>query len=295
MRGGSKGPRWPWLAGWLVVASMAACRPGAVNEAAQPVQPVTRAIPPTAPAVVVATPVVATPAPAEAVHDPAALLAMGQPEAALTELAALPAATAGEPGWFVQEALRGRAERLRGQPALASAALAPLVAARKLPAGAPRELILDEYARSLMAEAATLPRGEADALRRKAAEQWRKAIKMEPVRNLAVMRVALAEALAEIEGEGGSRRAAASQAVKALTDVLRAYPQHPRTGALELARAQALARAGKSREALAGLRRVAIVFTGRPEAEAAEAARSRRSRPFPRRCPPSRPRRRWRP
>ncbi len=262
------------MTGCLLAAGLLACRPAAVNEAAQRVQPVSTAevqSPAAAtPAVVAEVPVAATPSPAAPEHDPAVLLARGLPDAALDELARLPAASVGEPQWFVQSALRGRAERLRGQPALASAALAPLVALRVLPPGLPRELIVDEYARCLLAEAATLPTDEADGLRRKAAELWRKAIKMEPVRNLAVMRVAHAEALAAIEGEGGARRSAATQAVKALTEVLRAYPQHPRTAALELARAQALQRAGRGGDALAALRRVAIDHPGTASAEAAE-------------------------
>lgn len=265
--------QWPTLAGWLVAAGLLACRPAAVNDAAQRVHPAVNVIHHDP-----ASPAAAKPAAANAVvpaapeSDPAALLAMGQPDAALLELAKRAAPGPGEPAWFVHNALRGRAERLRGQPALARAALAPLVEARVVPPGWPRELIADEYARSLMAEAMVLPTSEADALRRKAADLWRKAIKLEPVRNLAVMRVAHAEALAAIEGEGGGRRVAATQAVKALGEVLRAYPQHPRAGALELAQAQALQRAGKTREAIAALRRVAIERTGKPEAEAAEAA-----------------------
>jgi hypothetical protein len=53
---------------------------------------------------------------------------------------------------------------------------------------------------------------EADALRRQALAGVVKAMKLEPVRNLAVMRVAHAEALAAIEGEGAARRSAATQA-----------------------------------------------------------------------------------
>lgn len=270
------------MCGWLVAAGLLACRPAAVNEAAQRVHPAINVIQhepvppePAKPAVIAVAAPASVPTPAAPEHDPAALLASGQPDAALVELAEQTPAVVGEPAWFVESMLRGRAERLRGQPGLASAALAPLAAVRVVPPGWPRELILDEYAHSLMAEAASapaLPVRDADALRRKAAELWRKAIKLEPVRNLAVMRVAHAEALAAIEGEGGGRRSAAMQAVKALTEVLRSYPQHPRAGALELARALALERAGKSRDAIAGLRRVAIDRTGTQEAEAAEAA-----------------------
>ena len=77
-----------------------------------------------------------------------------------------------------------------------------------------------------------------------------------------VSRRSLEEALAAIEGEGAGRRAAATAAVKALGDVLKAYPAHPRRGTLELARALALQRAGKQSEAIAALRRVAIEQTG---------------------------------
>ena len=91
------------------------------------------------------------------------------------------------------------------------------------------------------------------------------------------MRVGHAEALAAIEGDGAGRRAAATQAVKALADVLRAYPAHPRRGSLELARALALQRAGKQSEAIAALRRVAIEQTRRARGRIgrADARRSR--------------------
>jgi soluble lytic murein transglycosylase-like protein len=282
MSADSNGPR---IGRWLLVAGLLACRPASVNEAAQRVHPAVNIIqgPVATPTPAAATPVAATPAAVAMIvespeTDPAALLAAGHAEAAV---AALPEslAAAGSPEWFVHWALRGRAERLRGRPDLAVAALAPLVAARETPPGLPRELLADEYARSLIAAAVGLPAGEADPLREQAAEVWRKALKLEPVRNLAVMRVAHAEALAAIEGEGAGRRAAATRAVKALTEVLRSYPEHPRAGALELARAQALQRAGKAKESLAALRRVAIDRTGTPEAEAAEAALTGAGRP----------------
>jgi hypothetical protein len=272
-------PGWLRAGRWLAVAGLLACRPAAVNEAARRVHPAANSVPARAvdrapaPAIVAAAkPPLPAATPVIPETDAASLLAAGQAEAALAALALEPAAAAGEPRWFVQGMLRARAERSAGRPGLASAGLAELLASRTMPPGLPRELLIDEYARSLMAEAAGLAPREADALRRRAAEQWRKALKLEPVRNLAVMRVAHAEALAAVEGEGAGRRAAASQAVKALNEVLRAYPEHPRAGALELARAQALQRAGKSREAIAALRRLAIERTGTTEAEAAEAA-----------------------
>jgi len=263
------------LCGLLIAAGVLACRP-AVNEAAQRVHPAVNVVHST-PAPLPA-PVVTRPAPTPAVSevavsdDPATLLADGEAEAALGLLAKQPAAMAGTPGWYVQSALRGRAERLAGRPALAVAALEPLYASKPkaAPPGLPRELIADEYARSLMDHAKTLPSKEADATRRQALAVWVKAMKMEPVRHLAVMRVAHAEALAAIEGEGAARRTAATQAVKALTAVIRQYPEHPRVGALALARALALVRAGKRAEGAAALREVAIGWTGSPEAEAAE-------------------------
>ena len=263
------------LCGLLVTAGLLACRP-AVNDAAQRVHPavnVVHSTPAPAPVPVVARPaqVPATSAVAP-VDDAATLLGSGQAEAALELLGKQAPAEAGTPGWYVQSALRGRAERLAGRPALAIAALEPLYDSKPkaAPAGFPRELIADEYARSLMAHAATLAIKEADPLRRRAVQVWDRAMKMEPVRNLAVMRVAHAEALAAIEGEGAARRAAATQAIKALTAVIRQYPEHPRVGALELARALALVRAGKRAEGAAELRDVAIAWAGSQEAAAAE-------------------------
>lgn len=258
------------MGGWLLAAGLLACRPAAVNEAAQRVHPAINVVEDRGPAaapIVAAVPVAVAPE-----TDAATLLGAGQFEAALVALAEQAPAAVGSPEWFIQGMLRGRAERLAGRPQRARSALAPLLERRAVPPGLPRELILDEYARSLLAEAEGLPASTGDVLRRMAAEQWRQATKLEPVRNLAVLRVAHAEALAAIEGEGAGRRAAGSQAVKALQEVLRAYPEHPRAGALELARAQALLRAGKTGEGLAALRRVAIDRCGTEAAEAAEAA-----------------------
>jgi tetratricopeptide (TPR) repeat protein len=256
--------RWPRWGGWLVAAGLFACRPAAVNEAAQRVQPagswaVNNVAPAAAPALPVPV-VVSAPTPVEPERDAAALLGAGQFEAAVVALDDQTPAVVGSPEWFTQGMLRGRAERMAGRATQASAALAPLAEQRVVPPGLPRELLLDEYARSLLAQASGdgVPQREADRLRREAAEQWRKATKLEPVRNLAVLRVAHAEALAAVEGEGAGRRSAAMQAVKALGEVLKAYPEHPRAGELELARAQALLRAGKTGEGLAALRRVAI-------------------------------------
>ncbi len=269
MSGDSRRPRW---GGWLLAAGLLACRPAAVNEAAQQVHPAIGAVTP-GPEARPEAPVAAAPAPVEAERDAAVLLGSGQFDAALVALSGQVPAVSGSPEWFTQGMLRGRAERLAGRAALASAALAPLVESRVAPPGLARELLLDEYARSLLAQARAegLPRPEADGLRRKAAEQWRKAMKHEPVRNLAVLRVAHAEALAAVEGEGGGRRSAATQAVKALAEVLKAYPEHPRAGELELLRAQALLRAGKSGEGLAALRRTAIDRCGTAVADQAEA------------------------
>jgi len=256
------------------------CRPAAVNEAAQRVHPAVNVVqgPVPGPSSVATSGATAgsaasaVAAAAAMATDPAALLASGQPEPALAALARQAAAAPDSWAWWVSQALRARAERLSGRPAQASATLAVMVAARRTPPGLPRELIADEYARSLMAQAAGLPQSEADPLRRQAAMVWHKASKLEPVRNLAAMRVGHAEALAAVEGEGAGRRAAAAQAVKALADVLRAYPAHPRRGSLELSRALALQRAGKQSEAIGALRRVAIEHTGSAEAVSAEQA-----------------------
>lgn len=265
-------PRLRGLGPGLAACWLLACRPAAVNEAAQRVHPAVNVVEGPASRPSSAAPATSAAQSDAAANDPAALLAAGKPDLALAALDQQPAAASDSWAWWVSQALRARAERLRGRPDQASATLAAMVAARRAPPGLPRELIADEYARSLMAQAATLPQREADALRRQAAQVWHKASKLEPVRNLAAMRVGQAEALAAIEGEGAGRRAAATQAVKALGEVLRAYPAHPRRGSLELSRAFALQRAGKQSEAIAALRRVALEHTGSPEAGSAEQA-----------------------
>ena len=120
MSADSRGPRVGW---WLVAAGILACRPASVNEAAQRVHPAVNIIqgparaevgePRPAPAAVTTPSAAIAEAPAT---DAAALLAAGQAAAAVAALALQPLASAGSPEWFVQWALRGRAERLRGQP-----------------------------------------------------------------------------------------------------------------------------------------------------------------------------------
>ena len=270
MIGALRRPRW---GGWLLAAGLFACRPAAVNEAAQRVHPAINNVTPVAEEPARGPVVIPAVVPVEPERDAASLLGAGQFEAALVALGEQAPAVVGSPEWFTQGMLRGRAERLSGRASLASAALGPLVERRVVPPGLPRELLLEEYARSLLAEASAngLAPREADRLRREAAEQLRKAMKQEPVRNLAVLRVAHAEAMAAVEGEGAGRRSAAMQAVKALGEVLKAYPEHPRAGELELSRAQAQLRAGKTGEGLAALRRVAIDRCGTEAAEQAEA------------------------
>lgn len=261
------------LLGLLVTAGLVACRPGAVTEAAQRVHPAVNTVPgaarraETLPAPVAkAGGSTAAIEPAE-ILDAATLLGAGEAAEALALLAMQPAAPALTTAWFGESALRGRAERLRGRPDQAVLALRPILAAKGGPPGLPRELIADELARSLVDQAATLPAAEGDPLRREAIALWTKAMKAEPLRNLAPMRVAQAEAQAAIAG-----KPAATQAVKLLAAVLKQYPLHPRAGALALKRGEAMVRAGKRADGLAALREVAIGWAGSPEAEAAEQA-----------------------
>lgn len=256
---------------------LVACRPAAIDPAAQRVHPAINQISPPA-----QTPAAArspapeaartSPAPQNAAPaDAAALLAAGDPEGALQRLSSEPEAAAETPAWFVQGMLRGRAARLAGRPADAVLALEPLAAVRRPPRGWPSDLVLHELAQALVERAKASP-AEADGLLQRAASLWSRAIDHEPVRTAAPMRVAQARALAAVRGAGqAAERAAARRAVKALTAVLRDYPNHPDEAELSLLRAEALLRAG-DREGPAALRRVAIEAAGTPAAEAAEAA-----------------------
>jgi soluble lytic murein transglycosylase-like protein len=258
-------------------ASLLACRPAPLTDDAQKVHPavnqvlVTRAPePPT----VAATPA-AAPAPAVELSA-AALLAQGDAEGALEALGREGAAADGVAA-DVQKMLRARAARLAGRPGEAALALEPLVQRRRPPRGFPLDVVLHEYAQSLVEQAATEPGEAGDKSRLLAVAAWERAIDHEPVRIAAPMRIARARALA---GVRTGERAAARRAVKALAEVLRDYPEYPDAEELELQRAQALVRAGEVAEGTRALRELAIRGAGTEAAVHAEGALSGLGKPI---------------
>lgn len=250
----------------LAALLLLGCRPSAVGERAQEVYPAVgqvplRAHPPEPPPAEVRAE--AAPRPAE--DAAAALLARGEAAAALARATAEVEGEPGSPQWYVQRMLRGRATRLLGRAGEAVTWLEPLAQGRRPPRGWPIELVLHEYARALSEAAAGAAGPEADALRGRAVDAWDRALKEEPLRIAAPVRVARARTLAAIGGRSAARRAA-----KALTEVLRDYPEHPDAPTLELLRAQAQVSAGEA-EAARALREVAIGRAGTAAGAAAEA------------------------
>mgnify|MGYP002783537791 CR=1 FL=1 len=274
---GTRGLRRPGTSMALLgaLASLLACRPAAQFDEAERVHPGVNQVPLHArapePAAPPAAPTPRTTAPAE--EPAAALLARGDAEAALARLAREAAPEPGSEAAFANALLRGRAARRIGRPEQAVAALAPLAELRRPPRDWPLDVALHEYAQALVELAESSPPAEADRLRLEAANVWTRAIDHEPARIVAPMRVARARALAGVQG-----RAAARRAEKALAEVLRDYPEHPDAPALELLRAQVLAREDAGEGARA-LREVAIRRAGTAAAREAEAALTRLGRP----------------
>ncbi|MCY0992459.1 lytic transglycosylase domain-containing protein [Nannocystis sp. ILAH1] len=260
----------------MATTALLACRPAALTPEAERVHRGVNQIPLSARPPTAGTPTppaAALPPQAPAEVSAAALLARGEPEAALARLAHEPAA-AGSLQASVQRLTKARAARELGRPAEAVQALAELAAERRPAKSWPHEVVLHEYAQALVEAAASAPGAEADALRKQAVAAWERAIDHEPVRNAAPMRVARARTMAAIEGQAAARRA-----VKALTEVLRDYPEHPDAAGLELLRAQAIAREGKTADAVKALRTVAIWRAGTEAAVGAEAALAELGRP----------------
>ncbi|MCY1063078.1 lytic transglycosylase domain-containing protein [Nannocystis sp. SCPEA4] len=264
-------------------AALLACRPAALTPAAEQVhrginQIPLSARPPVTPSETARAEVPSTTAPAEV--SAGALLARGEPEAALARVAAEPATT-GSLQAAVQRLTTARAARELGRPRVAVEALAELAAERRPAKSWPHEVVLHEYAQALVEAAATAAGAEADELRKQAVAAWDRAIDHEPVRNAAPMRVARARAMAAlgVEASTSARQQAARRAVKALTEVLRDYPEHPDAAGLELLRAQAIVREGKTADGVRALRAVAIERAGTAAATSAEAALAELGRP----------------
>lgn len=266
---GARGLRRPGTGNTLVavLTSLLACRPSAQFEESRRSGPAVETGPLQARAPEPApTPSVPEPTPAAAVDEPAAaLLARGEAEAALRRLEREVAAAPGSPEALAQQMLRARASRQVGRPEQAVQALQPLADARHLPRNWPLDVVLHEYAQALVELAERSPADASDRLRLQAAAVWHRAIDHEPARLAAPMRVARARALAGVTG-----RAAARRAEKALSEVLRDYPEHPDAPALELLRAQVVLR-GDPAEGARALREVAIRRAGTSAATEAEA------------------------
>ncbi|HWB78027.1 MAG TPA: hypothetical protein VG755_23845, partial [Nannocystaceae bacterium] len=182
---------------------------------------------------------------------------------------ALADALVADPGtalWFAQGAIQGRAQLQLGRPAEALAALKPRVQHKAVAKFFPPDVLGVELAQAQLAFARlpATPAKDADAQLDDGIARLKKLSKLEPIRNLAQMKVLQAQMLSELSGAGGARKA-----VSALADVLQEYPHHPERGRMWLEHARALERAGRTKDAMDELRSITIERTGEPEGTAA--------------------------
>jgi hypothetical protein len=182
------------------------------------------------------------------------------------EVLADPAATPGSATWFLAGATLGRAHLIAGKPDAAIAALQPRVEHKQLAKFLPPDVLGVELAEAELAFAKSdgVDRKLADAKLNAGIARLRKLQKLEPIRNWAQMEVLQAQMMAALSDASGARRA-----VTALHDVLGQYPHHPERGRMWLEHARALDRAGRTKDAMADLRMIAIERAGEPEAAAA--------------------------
>ncbi|WP_052554044.1 lytic transglycosylase domain-containing protein [Enhygromyxa salina] len=212
------------------------------------------------------------------VDGAAQLLARGQAQAALDQLAAvnkldtLPGEAALEPEsreWFIAGAIAGRAYMQTQQWELAVLSLEPLAASKKFADMLPRDIVGHELARARTAWATQggLDPVAADIQLRKAVSELGKLKALKPDRIQGLMRVAQGEAMIAIQGDTPrATKLAAKQADKALERLITSFPNHADVGEWMLQRALAKQRAGLTKESAAALRRVAIDRAGEPEA-----------------------------
>jgi soluble lytic murein transglycosylase len=212
----------------------------------------------------------------------ASALAAGDAEGALAHLDHAIASghgppEAGSPAALVTAALRGRAHRVAGRPAAAVAALESALAdLQRQPGAFPADVLRWELNQARVAHAATLPAAESDAVLVAAAKDLAALAREDTLRNLAHVRVLHARALAGIRGSSPrSRVRAAAEAERALARVLADYPAAPTTGELSRLRADALARAGKTKEAFAAYLEVWLERAGEVDATLAWDAATR--------------------
>ncbi len=181
-------------------------------------------------------------------------------------IAAAPDAVVGSEAWFLAGAILGRAQLLAGNPEAAIAALQPRVEHKQLAKFLPPDVLGVELAEAELGFARS--RGVApkiaDAKLLGGVARLKKLQKLEPIRNFAQMQVLQAQMLAALSDAGGARKA-----VAALEDVLQEYPHHPERGRMWLEHGKALDRAGRTPDALADLRSIAIERNGEPEGVAA--------------------------
>ncbi len=177
-----------------------------------------------------------------------------------------PAPAVGTETWFTIGAIRGRAHLVLGEHDEAIAALAPRVAHKSLAKYFPPDVMGVELARARLelAKSGNANPKDADRELREGVAHLRKLERFEPLRNFAELEVLQAQMHAAMSDAGGARRA-----VTELEDVLQAYPHHPERGLMWLEHARALERSGRSKDAMAELRSIAIERTGEPEGDEA--------------------------
>lgn len=219
-----------------------------------------------------------SPGPLRGLSGAATALSIGDAAMSLSLLEEVEPGDAGTETWFAVGAMKGRAQRLMGKHADAVATLEPLSEHNKLASRFPKELLLYELASARVAWAASgaLDVGEADAQRRKAIDELRVAGKQEPIRNFPRVAVLRAVATAQIQGTSGhATKIAAAKGVKAVEGIIKDYPNHPMVGVHMMLRADALERAGKTKDAAEAYRQIVIDRPGEPEEAEAWAAYER--------------------
>ena len=219
-----------------------------------------------------------SPGPLRGLSGAATALSIGDAALSLKLLDDVDAPDPGTETWFTVGAMKGRAQRLMGQHADAIATLEPLAAHKKASSRFPKEVLLLELAEARVAHAASgaLSVADADGQRRKAIKELRVAGKQSPIRNFPRVTVLKAIATAQIQGTSGhATKVAALKGVKALDGIIKDYPNHPMVGVHMLMRADAIERAGKTKDAAEAYRRIAVERPGEPEEAEAWAAYER--------------------
>ncbi len=194
---------------------------------------------------------------------------------AVAALAALDAKTvdSGSAGWVVREMTRARALRTLGRAGDAVAGLEAGVVADNKGQAFPPDVLGYELARARVEWATGSEAPDPDGQLVAAANELGRLMKHKPLRNLAELRVLQARARAAVSGGDKLKaRHAARRAEKALSRIVKDYPNHPAIGELRLAHARALTRMEKTHEAFDAMRSIWIERAGEPEAKEARLA-----------------------